>query len=239
MATQFEIDCALMAGAAYRSNRPADKNKFPVPDGWVAFNHVNLNSGFEAVSFTDGNEIVISFAGTGDIADVVADVSLFAGACQTQLVQAAAYYLQIKSDPKYSNAHITFTGHSLGGGLAALLAVFFNENAVTFDQAPFGSSASIMVATALRSNLISTYPQTSSWLTPLNSFIDLYGDVLDVRESKVTNINVQGEVLSTLSALRIGTSAILEHGSSASIIELHSQSLLAAFLEDDRFRQVT
>jgi hypothetical protein len=28
MATKFEMDCALMAGAAYVSNRP-DKNAFP------------------------------------------------------------------------------------------------------------------------------------------------------------------------------------------------------------------
>lgn len=34
MATPFEIDCALMAGAAYRSNRD-QINRFPVPSGWV------------------------------------------------------------------------------------------------------------------------------------------------------------------------------------------------------------
>lgn len=39
------------------------------------------------------------------------------------------------------DAQITFAGHSLGGGLAALLGVFFDETAVTFDQAPFRNSA--------------------------------------------------------------------------------------------------
>lgn len=32
---------------------------------------------------------------------------------------------------------MSFTGHSLGGGLAALMAMFFDKQAVTFDPAPF------------------------------------------------------------------------------------------------------
>jgi hypothetical protein len=57
---------ALMAGNAYISNRSV-VNLFPVPQGWVAFKHRSLDSGFEAVSFDNGSEIVISFAGnSGD-----------------------------------------------------------------------------------------------------------------------------------------------------------------------------
>ncbi|MDP2977122.1 MAG: lipase family protein, partial [Anaerolineales bacterium] len=41
-----------------------------------------------------------------------------------------------------ANANITFTGHSLGGGIAALMGVFFGKTAVTFDQAPFAQTAS-------------------------------------------------------------------------------------------------
>ena len=80
MATQFEIECALMAGRAYQSNRNPDIgiNWFPVPAGWNEFFHVPNNpaftpssSGFEAVSFRSGNgtgnEIVISYAGTDPI----------------------------------------------------------------------------------------------------------------------------------------------------------------------------
>ena len=57
---------ALMAGDAYISNR-ADENKFPIPEGWVEFNHMALESGFEAVSFTDGSQVVTSFAGTNPV----------------------------------------------------------------------------------------------------------------------------------------------------------------------------
>ncbi|PKN52799.1 MAG: hypothetical protein CVU55_06145 [Deltaproteobacteria bacterium HGW-Deltaproteobacteria-13] len=65
MATQFEIDCALMAGCVYRSNRYENANWFPVPNGWseIELSHMtdSNGSGFEAVSFKSGNKIVISF----------------------------------------------------------------------------------------------------------------------------------------------------------------------------------
>lgn len=85
MATQFEIDCALMAGAAYRSTRN-EKNRFPSPtgNGWgeIPSSHIDIvSSGFEAVSFKRGDEIVISFAGTypGQNGDLLADAQLGAG----------------------------------------------------------------------------------------------------------------------------------------------------------------
>ena len=136
MATQFEIECALMAGRAYQTNRNPI-NQFPVPAGWVEFFHVPNNpdfpmftgsSGFEAVSFqnaTDPNNIVISFAGTEpkSWSDWQANAGLATGFGSDQLLQAAEYYLQVKAlNPK---GHITLTGHSLGGGLAALIGVFF------------------------------------------------------------------------------------------------------------------
>lgn len=85
MATQFEIDCALMAGAAYVSTR-SNKNIFPIPDGWFEIPNTHQNdpvTGFEASRFTNGLEIVISYAGTynQDIAgDIVADLNLGTGA---------------------------------------------------------------------------------------------------------------------------------------------------------------
>jgi len=146
MITQFEIDRALMAGAAYLSTRP-EINRFPVPQGWterIENRASNENSGFEARAFQKGNEIVISFAGTNPNEsllgpDHTADYLLATGVGSVQLEQAAEYYLQVKAASP--TATITFTGHSLGGGLAALMGVFFGKQAVTFDQAPFANSA--------------------------------------------------------------------------------------------------
>ena len=113
------IDYALMAGASYISNRDP-KNQFPDPQGWTSFFHVPNNpdfpkfttaSGFEAISFTKGNEIVISYAGT-DFSSLSTDffygnIPLALGNLSDQLRQAADYYLQIKQfNPGVS---ITFT----------------------------------------------------------------------------------------------------------------------------------
>ena len=92
MATQFEIDCALMAGASYISTRK-EKNQFPLPDGWLPKKYENPQngSGFEAISFVKGTELVISFAGTYDqdiAGDIAADVGLATGVGSIQLLQA-------------------------------------------------------------------------------------------------------------------------------------------------------
>lgn len=158
MATQFEIDCALMAGRAYQVNR-SDINQFPIPSGWAEFFHVpnpgfQTTSGFEAVSFQRDNEIIIAYTGSdpSDISgDIAADAGLATGMGSAQLLQAADYYLAVKA--ANPGANITFTGHSLGGGLAALMGVLFDQRAVTFDQAPFRLSANNDTRTAIRNYL--------------------------------------------------------------------------------------
>ncbi len=106
------------------------------------------SSGFEASAYRNSltNEIVISYAGTdpSDITgDIAANIGLAIGVGSAQLLQAAEYYLQVHA--ANPGATITFTGHSLGGGLAALMGVFFGKQAVTFDQAPFANSATLNV----------------------------------------------------------------------------------------------
>ena len=142
-----DVEYALLAGVSYISNR-ADINKFPVPQGWLKINNpdsyfIDPATGFEAISYVKGNDIVISYAGTDFSLPLTdfsqANIPLALGNMSDQLKQAAEYYLQIKASAPIG-ANISFTGHSLGGGLAALIAVMFNEPAVTFDQAPFRSA---------------------------------------------------------------------------------------------------
>jgi len=199
------IDYALMSGGAYVSTRP-EINQFPVPQDWSTTDHVTSWTGFEVISYVNNasNEVVISYAGTeGFISrDNLANVPMALGAGSFMLFQAAEYYFTVKS--KNPGATISFTGHSLGGGLASLMAVFFGEAAYTFDQAPFRNSASAAWATLLRADLAlkfpaSAYPLVSSWLEPLDKFIlsfdplgqGLSQDGLAAREGKVINYNVQ------------------------------------------------
>lgn len=107
-----DIEYALMAGRVYQSTRGMINW---LPDlqslGWTEFFPKQESSGFEAISFQKGNEIVISFAGTGSNVVWWANTGGFFGVTSDQLRQPADYYLQVKT--ANPNATISFTGHSL------------------------------------------------------------------------------------------------------------------------------
>ncbi|WHZ22884.1 MAG: hypothetical protein OJF47_001996 [Nitrospira sp.] len=236
------LDYALMAGASYIDTRGLT-NRFPVPDNWVSFKHESGSSGFEAISFVKGTEIVISYAGTyaKDLTgDMIADFNLATGLGSAQLLQAAQYYLQVKAENPTATS-ITFTGHSLGGGLAALMGVFFGKQAMTFDQAPFANSAEASlitpdVAANLKADLLAS-GRTEADLVGLTNFLQLRATNGGIPNSNlVTNINVQGEFLSGVPwniPDRIGNTLFDINNSAPGVSgdDLHAQSLLTAFLQ--------
>lgn len=67
------IEYALLAGASYYDIR-AQRNRFPLPQNWNYISRISQDTitGFEASAFTNGTDIVISFAGT-DPSDATGD----------------------------------------------------------------------------------------------------------------------------------------------------------------------
>ncbi|TKB23235.1 DUF2974 domain-containing protein [Desulfopila sp. IMCC35006] len=237
------IEYALLAGCSYYSSRDA-KNRFPVPNGWNVLSRIPEDSltGFEASAYKNSqtNEIVISFTGTNDSRDWVTNTSLANGDTCSQLRQAALYYCEVKA--ANPDATITLTGHSLGGGLASLIGVFFNKQAVTFNQAPFRKAADPEAGGLAVADDLYEYLQehnvSETLLQPLLNYSSLYD-----REFLVTSFNTQGEVLSSAPVTlfdRIGQETQISHGSpDISGIDLHSMALLTTFLQNEKFRQVT
>ena len=242
MATQFEIECALMAGAVYQISRDP-VNRIPPPLGWTEVpgsHQAQGASSFEAVTFTNGSQLVIAFAGTAQRVDWMANSALATGLAADQLREAALYYVLAKAaNPEATT--ISFIGHSLGGGLAALMGVFFNRQAVTFDQAPFANSINLAIRDQLVTHL-NAQGYSNSQLTALVP--DLFSfsfEGLTPRIANVTGLYVEREVLHSLPFNSVGTQAMLAHGSSLSTFttDLHSQALLTAFVQNDAFRQIT
>jgi VCBS repeat-containing protein len=114
-------------------------------------------AGFYAIAYQEGSETIISIRGTDQTptsknpfswsSDDIIDVSngWLVGAGQTaeqssQAKLAIQFYQTVAGDDNWQTANISLTGHSLGGGLAGMVAGLYGKNAVAFDSMPFTDS---------------------------------------------------------------------------------------------------
>ena len=128
------------------------------------------------------NEFVISFRGTDDLFN---DGWYFPGFLVPSLLDQAreAEKLVQALLSENPNAKISFTGHSLGGGLAAMMAVRYDAEAVVFDPAPYG----LVIDEAVRGALFDG-----------GGFFD-DAEALRRAESNIDVYQLEGEILSTMS----------------------------------------
>jgi len=206
-------DYALMAANVYGNSIVVrdGQNTLPVPNGWTRLPIEPLSAtptGFMASAFrhdTTG-EIVIAYAGTtpeNGLDWLTGNVpAATAATLAPQVLEAAQFYQRVvAAHPAAANA-ISFTGHSLGGGLASLMAVYFDKPALTFDMAPFSKSAdSTLVVNQLRSALFASPEGLPPELAAYETRLDPTGIFLSSptrlsRQLNVRHIFVKGEALS-------------------------------------------
>ena len=215
----IQSDMALLAAGSYWDVRKSDEtfdNHAPLPEGWRVLTDydtsntggvVLLRSGFSARVYqnTSTSEIVISYAGTefglnraGFWNDFVSgNVPLAFGNYGEQAYQAALLYQRVKAD---LGGNISFTGHSLGGGLASVMAVWFDRPAYVFAPAPFEKSADStqpthFLAEYLRAGVMPTVKRKlGSDVDPALASYDPDTQYA-AREANVQAWAIQGEVL--------------------------------------------
>lgn len=135
MAIPTPLEAAIMSKHVYG-------DKVELIGGWKVSNVANgfaLNndrSGFKSQVYErtvkGKTEYTHASAGTEDMKDVKQDVKQIFGKAEQydQSVEIAG-----KLKDKIGNAELTFTGHSLGGGLAEANAIATGDNAITFNAA--------------------------------------------------------------------------------------------------------
>ncbi|MGM4963072.1 calcium-binding protein [Tardiphaga sp. 1201_B9_N1_1] len=107
---------------------------------------VNSETGMYAEAWKVDGKLVIAFRGTDFSASDSKDwfqgnlpLGLLGDPQATQLQAALSFVESFRNDPAFGS--VVFTGHSLGGGLAGLMAAKYDKDAYVFASAPFKATS--------------------------------------------------------------------------------------------------
>jgi Ca2+-binding RTX toxin-like protein len=133
--TNKPLDLATLSKAVYEG--PKDGYAAELPPGYqfiTASGDTESSEGYFGAAFKSGNTVVIAHRGTDSFNDVDDDYAIFVGKHLPDQVKEAEQFTK-KIRAKYGNdVEIIHTGHSLGGGVAQVMALMGKGRAVSFDN---------------------------------------------------------------------------------------------------------
>jgi len=230
-------DYALLSTYVYNvRNKPENR---PLLDGWTELELQADNAfGFSYGVFrSPSGKVVVAYTGTNErkyVDFLVANIP--AGLGLPSLQVSAAALIAARTIETYGAQNVSFSGHSLGGGLASIMGVWFNRPAVVFDHAPFELAARnpLFVQASKVALAISGYD--------LGDFLG-YNEILNfaTRELNVQGHHIDGEALEGVRAAfpTIGGSQGLAVGEGLGAVDLHSMALLTAAQMSSSFVSAT
>ena len=234
-------DYAVLSLYVYNVARPAF-NRPQLPPGSTLAEPLRTDNffGFSYGVFRHSSgEVVLAYTGTNEGIDWLSNGLAGTGILPSpQIAGAAKVYIEAKAA---HGPNITLSGHSLGGGLASVIAVWFNRPAVVFDEGPFEATAlnPLIMAAVAASVALSGTAVPAEFLSFIASYPVVYGQ----REAQVANHYLQGEALALLRAawptVMGSDTPIGINGGSASSVQLHSMALLTAARLSEDFRLAT
>ncbi len=262
MATEKE--CAALSAFVCDAHRVHNTGLrgIPLPAGWSELNEsasgpdtpgfrVNAFAnplGDMVLAFTGPDFIAEAHAASDDADELVTNLALDIGlATYTDALQSATqvYGLLRQRARKegWDTGRIHFTGHGVGGGIASVMAGWFDQACTVFAQAPLRAVALTPgdFARALRT-LENLLDSADGAVKALHGFIRHPQETLAQREQlRVTHWHVRGEVYSPLrspaTAIQ-GTEHVMDIGiqppTMDTALTLHTMKLHAALRYDPR-----
>jgi len=132
---QRDLEMAVLSDCAYHRG-PCRSNWVDVPPQTLGLSNDDIDyEEFDARIFQHpvSGEYVVVFRGTDDLRDVLDDLGQFNGAVSNQYRDAAVLGNRLRT--LWPNLDISFSGHSLGGGLATTAALASGNHATVFNAA--------------------------------------------------------------------------------------------------------
>lgn len=217
---------AVLSMAAYDAGNPNYEGPSLDSIGSATLKSIQpeLEHGFAAVAYQFNGKTVIAFRGTDGVTDLGDDLFGGGGFISEQANDAAAYYRGLFPEQDVYSPDVVFTGHSLGGGLAGLLASLYGKQAFVFDNMAYAAAAETVYG-------LSTGPYLGG-----DAVRDTYyggATPQQINANMIAGWQLDGQFLQGVQSTGTAVGTDVDWGVGAFVPGLHSLSLLVLNMHAD------